>query len=178
MKKTIKLNKNKGILFWVTGLSGSGKSSIAKKIFPEIKKKYGPTILVNGDNMRKIFNLKKYDKDSRLNNAMNFSKFSEFVTKQKINIIFANIGMFHKARNRNKNKITNYIEIYIEAKIKKIIQKGKKKTYKKNNTNIVGKDIIPELPKSPHIIIRNDFSKNVVQLSDEVLKKMGKLIKK
>ena len=85
MKKTIKLNKNKGILFWVTGLSGSGKSSIAKKIFPEIKKKYGPTILINGDNMREIFNLKKYDKDSRLKNAMNFSKFSEFVTKQKIN---------------------------------------------------------------------------------------------
>ena len=83
MKKTIKLNKNKGILFWVTGLSGSGKSSIAKKIFPEIKKKYGPTILINGDNMREIFNLKKYDKDSRLKNAMNFSKFSEFVTKQK-----------------------------------------------------------------------------------------------
>ena len=42
MKKTIKLNKNKGILFWVTGLSGSGKSSIAKKIFPEIKKKIWP----------------------------------------------------------------------------------------------------------------------------------------
>ena len=102
-----------------------------EKIFPEIKKKYGPTILINGDNMREIFNLKKYDKDSRLKNAMNFSKFSEFVTKQKINVIFANIGMFHKARNRNKNKITNYVEIYIEAKLKKIIQKGKKKTYKK-----------------------------------------------
>ena len=177
MKKTIKLNKNKGILFWVTGLSGSGKSSIAKKFFQRLKK-YGPTILINGDNMREIFNLKKYDKDSRLKNAMNFSKFSEFVTKQKINVIFANIGMFHKARNRNKNKITNYVEIYIEAKLKKIIQKGKKKTYKKNNTNIVGKDIIPELPKSPHIRIRNDFSKDVGQLSDEVLKKMSKLIKK
>ena len=30
---------NKGILFWITGLSGSGKTSLAKKILPFIKKK-------------------------------------------------------------------------------------------------------------------------------------------
>ena len=108
--KKIRLNAKRGILFWVTGLSGSGKSSIAEKIWPRIKKKFGPTLLVNGDNMRQIFNLKKYDRKSRLENAINFSKFSEYVTNQGINIIFANIGMFHKARNRNRVKIENYID--------------------------------------------------------------------
>lgn len=33
------MKKNKGILFWITGLSGSGKTSLAKKIYPTIKKK-------------------------------------------------------------------------------------------------------------------------------------------
>ena len=32
MKKKIITNKNKGILFWITGLSGSGKTTISKKI--------------------------------------------------------------------------------------------------------------------------------------------------
>jgi adenylylsulfate kinase len=177
MKKTIKINKKKGILFWVTGLSGSGKTSIAKKIWPQVKKIYGPTIMVNGDNMREIFDLKKYDKVSRLNNAINFSKFSEYITNQGINIIFANIGMFHKARERNRSKIKNYIEIYIQAKLNKIIRKGKKKIYKKNAINIVGKDIIPELPKSPNIKIKNDFKKNITQLSEELIKKIDKIIK-
>ena len=36
-----KINKRKGILFWITGLSGSGKTSIAKKIIQDINKKYG-----------------------------------------------------------------------------------------------------------------------------------------
>ena len=36
MKK--KINRKKGILFWITGLSGSGKTTLAKKIFPMIKK--------------------------------------------------------------------------------------------------------------------------------------------
>ena len=170
--KKIKLNHNEGILFWVTGLSGSGKTSIAREIKPKISKLYGPTIVVSGDDMRKIFGLTKYSPSERFKNAINFSKYSEFVTKQKINIIFANIGMFHKARRRNRLKIKNYIEIYIKADIKKIIKIGKKKIYKKFDKNIVGKDIIPELPTSPNIIINNNFNKSVKVLSNELLKKI------
>ena len=70
--KKIKLNHNKGILFWVTGLSGSGKTSIARKIKPKISKLYGPTIVFSGDDMRKIFGLTKYSRSERFNNAINF----------------------------------------------------------------------------------------------------------
>ena len=51
-----KIDKNKGIVFWITGLSGSGKTLIAKKIGNEIKLKYGPTIIISGDDVRNIFN--------------------------------------------------------------------------------------------------------------------------
>jgi len=174
--KKIKLDHNKGILFWVTGLSGSGKTSIAKEIKQKISKLYGPTIVISGDDMRKIFGLKKYSPKERLKNAINFSKYSEFITKQKINIIFANIGMFHKARRRNRLKIRNYIEIYIKADIKKIIKIGRKKIYQKYDKDIVGRDIVPELPTSPNIIIHNKFNKSVKVLSNELLKKIEKNI--
>ena len=58
--KKLKKNKNKGILFWITGLSGSGKTTIAKKIKKDIMQLYGPTLLVSGDNIRKIFKFNKY----------------------------------------------------------------------------------------------------------------------
>ena len=54
----MKLKKNKGILFWITGLSGSGKTAIAEKIKSNILNKYGPTVIVSGDDLRKMFNLK------------------------------------------------------------------------------------------------------------------------
>ena len=41
-KKKIIDNK-KGIVFWITGLAGSGKTSIAKKVLPFIQRRYGPT---------------------------------------------------------------------------------------------------------------------------------------
>ena len=43
------------LLFWLTGFPGSGKTAIANKIKSEIIKLYGPTILISGDNLRKIF---------------------------------------------------------------------------------------------------------------------------
>ena len=55
-----KIRKNRGILFWITGLSGSGKTTIAEKINNDISNKYGPTVIVSGDNLRKMFNLKKF----------------------------------------------------------------------------------------------------------------------
>ena len=174
--KKVSFNSQKGILFWITGLSGSGKSSIAKNIYPKIKKKYGPTILLNGDDMRKIFNLNKYDKKSRLDNGLNFSNFSKNITNQGVNVIFANIGMFHRVRKKNRLNIDNYIEIYIESNLNQIIKKGKKKIYTKYRKNIVGKDIVPELPRAPDIKIANNFEKTINQISIEILKNINKIL--
>ena len=53
----LKLNKKKGKLFWITGLSGSGKTSIAEKIKLKISKNYGPTLTISGDDLRKLFGI-------------------------------------------------------------------------------------------------------------------------
>ena len=92
---------NKGILFWITGLSGSGKTQISKKIYKQIKKNYGPTILFSGDDIRKIFDLKGYSYKDRLEIVMKYCKLAKSVTTQNINIIFAVVGMIHSVRAWN-----------------------------------------------------------------------------
>ena len=61
-------------------MAGSGKTAISKKIFPMIKKKFGYTVLISGDEIRNIFDLKKYDKTSRLKYAINYKiNFKHFI---------------------------------------------------------------------------------------------------
>ena len=177
LPKNIIRNKKKGILFWITGFSGSGKTAIAKKIKPEIIKTYGPTILFSGDNLRKILNLKKYSKNARYKNGLMFSKLCEFITNQKINVIFAAVGLFDKLRQQNRLNIQNYVEIYIKSDLAKIIKIGKKNIYKKYNKNIVGRDISAEMPKFPDIILNNKFDRSVNKLSTQLLKKIKKIVK-
>ena len=175
--KKIRLNKKKGILFWVTGFPGSGKTAIANEIKLEISKFYGPTLLISGDNLRKIFNLKKYSEKARLKNGIMFSKLCKFITDQKINLIFATVGLFDELRQQNRSNIQNYVEIYIKSNLSKIIKVGKKKIYKKYNINIVGKDISAEMPKSPDIILNNKFDKSINILSMQLLKKIKEIVK-
>ena len=174
--KKIKIDKKKGILFWITGLSGSGKTTIAKKIKKNIAKFYGPTLLISGDNLRKALILNKFTKKTRLENGKKFSELCKIITNQKINIIFAVVGMMHKIRYLNKKNIKNYVEIYIKSDVKEIIKRGKKRLYFNHKKNIVGLDIKAEFPKKPNIVIVNNFDRSTIDLSNELIKKIKKLI--
>ena len=171
-----KKNKKKGILFWLTGLPGAGKTSIANKIINPIRKKFGNTILLNGDEIRKIFELKDYSLSGRKRIGMQYSKLFQKITDQNINVLFAGGVLIEKVRKRNKKNIDNYLEIYIKCNQKKIISKNFKKLYLKTK-NLVGLKIKPEYPKNPHIIINNDFKKNIEMLSKDLIKKINQKIK-
>ena len=123
----MKKNNSKGILFWVTGFSGSGKTKISKKIYKKLKKIYGPTVLFSGDDIRRIFKLRGYSPKERFETVMKYCKLAKFITSQNVNVVFAVIGMMDKIRVWNKKNITNYVEIYIKSDLKKIIKKKKKK---------------------------------------------------
>lgn len=164
-----KINMHKGLLFWITGLSGAGKTSIANHIKNKIEDKFGPTLVINGDDLRKIFKLNKYDNKSRLEIAFMYSYLAKFITDQKINLILTIVGLYDELRDWNLKNIENYIEIFIKADIEKIKKLNKKQTYN-NKDFIVGIDIEPEFPKKPHIILDNDFNKSIVEISDLLLK--------
>ena len=85
--------------------------------------------------------------------------------------------MFHKVRKWNRTNISNYVEIYIQSDINKIIKQKNKFFYKRNYKNIIGKDIKPEFPQSPHIIIENKFNKSIKVLTKYLIKKINKIIK-
>ena len=87
---------NKGILFWIEGFSGSGKTTLAKKIKSKINKLYGPTILINGDDIRSIFKLNDFSKLGRLNVFKKYVLISRLITNQKINLIFTVVGLNKK----------------------------------------------------------------------------------
>jgi adenylylsulfate kinase len=170
MKKN---DKNRGYLFWITGLSGSGKTQIGKQILPTINKKFGPTLLLHGDDFRKIFNLKGYSKNHRIEYGKRFIKFINLIINQNINVILTVVGLFDVLRKINKKKFKNYVEIFIQTDLKKIIKFNKKKLYKNKIGNIMGLNIKAEFPKNPHIIIKNNFDSTIKELSEKIIKKIS-----
>ena len=171
----MKIYKKCGIVFWITGISGSGKSTLSRKIYPFVKKKFGPTIILSGDNLRKIFKLNKYDKNYRMQVAKQYTKLLRLIITNKVNVLFSAVGLFHKLHKYNRNQLKNYIEIFINANFKKTELRKQKFFYKTKINNVWGRDIKPEYPENPHIIIKNDFKKNKNYLSKELIKEINNL---
>ena len=171
----MKLYKKYGIAFWITGISGSGKSTLSKKIYAFIKKKFGPTIILSGDNLRKIFKLNKYDKNYRMKVSKQYTKLLKLIIANKINVLFSAVSLFHEVHKYNRKQLKNYIEIFIDANFKKTELRKQKFFYKTKIDNVWGRDIKPEYPQNTHVVIRNNFKKNKNFLSEQLKKKINKL---
>ena len=167
----IKINQKLGILFLFTGLPGTGKTTLAKKVIKKINKKFGPTLLINGDDLRNIFNLKKYSHRERKKVDKIYVNLIKFIIKQKINLLFTTIYLPNRyvkkdpiLRKSIKIHITaNYLTRY---KFKKNIYKLRK--------NVPGKNLKVYEPEKAHIFLNNDVSKNINSLDKEFWKKLNK----
>ena len=133
--------------------------------------------MISGDDIRKIFILKGYEYNERVENLKKYGLFAKYITEQKINIIFAVVGMVESQRKWNRTNIKNYIEIYIKSNIKDIIRLNKKKIYnKKNSGKLIGIDIKPQYPKKSDITIVNSFKKTTDQMAKNLITKINILL--
>ena len=80
--------------------------------------------------------------------------------KEKVTINFENVG----------KKVINIIKVPIKI----IRNRNKKNLYRSQKKNVVGKDIYPEFPKKPNILVKNNFKNNINSIVDEILKKLKK----
>ena len=119
-----------GIIFWIEGFSGSGKTTISKNVLAEISRRFGKTIILSGDILRKFFDKNGYSKKDRTQNSHKFSKLLQLLAKQGLNIIYSAVCLNNSARKIYKKNIKNFFQIYIKSDVKKIIKLKKKKNYK------------------------------------------------
>ena len=61
-RKFTKKNKKKGILFWIEGLSGAGKTCISRVVAKELRKNVSNLVLIQGNEMRTLLKLKVLQK--------------------------------------------------------------------------------------------------------------------
>ena len=145
------------------GLSGSGKSSLAKAVVKKIQEKKPNVILIDGDEFREVFgNDLGYTKEDRKKNATRISKFCKFCELQNIHVVCAILSIFPEIRNWNKNNLLDYYEVFIDAAMDDLKIRDSKRLYEKFDkkiiNNVVGLDIEFKKPDDSDLIIKNDNS--------------------
>lgn len=160
----------------LTGLAGSGKSTIGKALYNTLKQDYANIIYLDGDEFRDMLGAYDYDKQSRINLAIKRSKFAKFLNDQGMIVIVTTISMFNEVYTFNRQNFKNYFEVYIECDIQELIRRDQKGLYtkalNKKIQNVVGIDIKFDTPPSDLIINNSsqDKIKEKVQMIISQLK--------
>jgi len=152
------------MILWITGISGSGKTTIGRYFYLKFKKKYKNTLFIDGDEFRALFsNDLKYTIKDRDRNAQRMTAFAKYISEQKINLIIsANITSV-KYRVWCKKNLKNFVQVNINAKIEQLIKRDYKNLYtralKKKIKNVVGIDLPYKNPKKVDFYLENNDSK-------------------
>lgn len=180
-KDRFKLKGHKPCVVWLTGLSGSGKSTIANLVEVELNTLGIHTYVLDGDNVRMGLNsdLKFSEKDRR-ENIRRISEVAKLFKDSGTVVITAFISPFKEDRERAKNIIgDNFVEVFIDSSIETCEIRDPKGLYKKARSgeipNFTGIDSPYEIPENPDIILKTDLNDTqycVDKLLDKILKKI------
>lgn len=169
-----------GTVYWFTGLSGAGKTTLGKWFFQRLKIQNPNTVFLDGDQLRSVLNAENaYAIEDRTKLALQYSKFCRLFSNQGLNVVCCTVSMFDEIRSWNRNNIQSYKEIYIKVPMDELIRRDQKglysRTISQNEDSVVGFQSTFEEPKSPDIVLLNDGTVSLQQLQADLTKKLTEL---
>jgi adenylylsulfate kinase len=154
------LNNHKSGLVWFTGLSASGKSTIAHNIEKELFKHSIRTYVLDGDNIRHGLNRDLgFSNDDRKENIRRIVELSKLLIDAGVLVLAAfispSVGDREYIRKRFEND--NFLQIYVKCSIEECEKRDPKDQYKRARERIIknytGISAPYEEPETPDLVI-------------------------
>tara|TARA_B100000902_G_C27145753_1_gene831007 strand:- start:32 stop:631 length:600 start_codon:yes stop_codon:yes gene_type:complete len=157
------LLKQKPFVLWFTGLSASGKSTIANLVEKEMFRRSYKTYLLDGDNVRHGLNKDLgFDEESRVENIRRVGEVSKLLLESGIIVLTAFISPFKSDRDlvRSLFKEGQFLEVFIDSSLEVCESRDPKGMYAKARNgdikNFTGISSPYETPISPEIHVLNN----------------------
>ena len=170
---------NKGVTIWFTGLSGSGKSTIARILEKRLKKMGRKVEILDGDVVRT--NLSKglgFSKEDRDTNIKRIGFVCHLLTRNDVIAISAAISPYREVRDFNRSLIGNFVEVYAKCSMDVCIERDTKGLYKKalagEIKGFTGVDDPYEEPLHPEVVCETD-KETPEQSAEKVIRRLEEL---
>jgi adenylyl-sulfate kinase len=170
----------RGFTIWFTGLSGAGKTTLARLIESELKTLGYKVEVLDGDIIRT--NLSRglgFSKEDRDTNIRRIGFVCNLLTRNDVVAIAAAISPYRKIRDEIRAQIGSFVEVYVRCPIGVLAERDVKGLYKKalagEIKHFTGVDDPYEEPISPDCTVETDleFPEQSARRIIERLKEMG-----
>ena len=160
--------ENKGTVYFFTGLSGAGKTTLGGLFYRRLKNTKPNAVYLDGDEMRLAFGEDiGYTHEERLRWAGRIFRVCKMLSDQGIDVVCCSIAMYESVRAWNREHITHYKEIYVRVKKETLLARNQKGLYTAAH-NVVGIDLPFDEPQHPDLIIQNDGALTPLALVEKI----------
>jgi adenylylsulfate kinase len=172
-------NRERGAVLWFTGLSGSGKTTIAHEVEEKLLDAGVPVEILDGDVVRE--NLSKglgFSEEDRNTNIRRIAFVAHLLQRNGVFVITAAISPYRAIRDEARAMIKDFIEIYADAPLEVCEERDPKGLYKKARAGEIkgftGIDDPYEAPENPEVVANTD-KEDVSQSAQKVIDKLIEL---
>jgi len=176
-----KFLKQKGIVLWFTGLSGSGKSTIANEVSYKLHKRGKLSYILDGDNIRHGLNKDLgFSPEDRKENIRRISEVANLFADAGFITITAFISPYRVDRDFCRSLVGDgrFFEIYAKASLETCEKRDPKGMYKKVRAGVIkeftGISAPYEEPLKPELVIDTD-KESIEGSTDKVIDMIDKL---
>jgi adenylyl-sulfate kinase len=154
--------EGKGVTLWFTGLSGAGKTTLARIVENELRRRGHKVEVLDGDVVRT--NLSKglgFSKEDRDTNIRRIGFVCNLLTRNDVIAIAAAISPYRDGRDEVRRDIGAFVEVYVKCPIDVLAERDVKGLYKRalagEIKHFTGIDDPYEAPLAPEVIVETDI---------------------
>ncbi len=159
-----------GRVFWITGLSGAGKTTLGRELSNRLRAAGHPVTFLDGDALRSVIAEDLgHSKEDRRRSAMRNARLCRLLAEQGADVVCATISLFHEVQRWNRENIPGYREIYLRVPLEELQRRDSKGIYAGARRDVVGLDVPAEAPEAPDLVLDNHGDLDVATAVDLIL---------
>jgi len=167
-----------GKVYWITGLSGAGKTTIGRKLYEHLKIQHDNVVFLDGDETRKLFagNV-GYTPADRMQVCMRNARLCKLLSDQGIHVICSTICLIADVQKWCGENISEFHQIVLDVRMEVLRQRKPiyERAMRNEVDNVVGVDVEPNYLDNTFITIPNNGEHSPDNLVAELIAHLPKI---
>ena len=169
---------SQGAVYWITGLSGAGKTTLAVRLVELLRARGLPVVFLDGDELREVFaaaaaNQQNHGREGRLALAMQYAHLCRVIAAQGLTVVISTISLFREVHAWNRAHLPDYFEVYLKVPVEELRRRDPKGIYRRYDSgeisSVAGLDLVVDEPKLADWVAEFVPGKSVQALADELI---------